>query len=130
MQCRKSILFHFFSNRLLTLSSIYDQFKKIANTIGYGSSKGKKDILKGLFLNSSPLEAKYLTKIISGEMRIGLTEGLVEIAVSKAFDAELGHIREAMLVSGNISQVAILAKGRLLHSVLIKPLKPVSYKLA
>jgi len=119
-----------FQQQALTLSSIYDQFKKIANTIGYGSGKDKKDLLKGLFLNSSPLEAKYLTKIISGEMRIGLTEGLVEIAVSKAFNEELGHVREAMLVSGDISQVAILAKRRLLYSALIKPLKPVSYMLA
>lgn len=119
-----------FQQQALTLSSIYDQFKKIANTIGYGSGKDKKDLLKGLFLNSSPLEAKYLTKIISGEMRIGLTEGLVEIAVSKAFNEVLGHVREAMLVSGDISQVAILAKRRLLYSALIKPLKPVSYMLA
>jgi DNA ligase-1 len=119
-----------FQQQALTLSSIYDQFKKIANTIGYGSGKGKKDLLKGLFLNSSPVEAKYLTKIISGEMRIGLTEGLVEIAVSKAFNEVLGHVREAMLVSGDISQVAILAKRRLLYSALIKPLKPVSYMLA
>src|SRR5215208_402077 len=102
-----------FQQEALTLLSVYDQFKKIANTTGYRSGKGKKDILKGLFLSSSPLEAKYLTKIISGEMRIGLTEGLVEIAISKAFNEELGAIREAMLVSGDISQVATLAKRRL-----------------
>src|SRR5919109_1087402 len=119
-----------FQQHALTLSSIYDQLKKIANTMGYGSSKGKKDILKGLFLDSSPLEAKYLTKIISGEMRIGLTEGLVETAVSKAFNKELGHVREAMLVLGDISQVATLAKKGLLYSALIKPLNPVSYMLA
>lgn len=119
-----------FQQQALTLSSVYDQFKKIANTTGYRSGKGKKDILKGLFLSSSPLEAKYLTKIISGELRIGLTEGLVEIALSKGFNQELGAIREAMLVSGDISQAAILAKRRLLYTALIKPLKPVSYILA
>src|ERR671923_848687 len=119
-----------FQQQALTLSSVYDQFKKIANTTGYRSGKGKKYILKGLFLSSSPLEAKYLTKIISGEMRIGLTEGLVEIAVSKAFNEELGAIREAMLVSGDISQVAMLAKRMLLHTALIQPLRPVSYMLA
>jgi DNA ligase 1 len=119
-----------FQQQALTLSSVYDQFKKIANTTGYRSGKGKKDILKGLFLRCSPLEAKYLTKIISGEMRIGLTEGLVEIAVSKTFNEELEAIREAMLVSGDISQVAILAKRRLLYTALIKPLRPASYMLA
>lgn len=61
----------------LTLPIIHDRFKGIADSIGSDSSKAKKSILKGLFLDCSPLEAKYLTKVINGEMRIGLTEGLV-----------------------------------------------------
>jgi DNA ligase-1 len=119
-----------FQQQSLTLSSIYDQFRNIADTIGYGSGKVKKNILKGLFLNSSPREAKYLTKIINGEMRIGVTEGLVEVAISKVFNEELRNVRGAMLVSGDISQVALLAKRRLLYTALIKPLKPISYMLA
>jgi DNA ligase-1 len=63
-------------------------------------------------------------------MRIGLTEGLVQVAVSKAFNQELRNVREAMLVLGDISQVAILAKKNLLHTALIRPLNPVSYMLA
>jgi len=86
--------------------------------------------LKGLLIDSSPLEAKYLIKLINGEMRIGLTEGLVEIAVSKAFNEELKHVREAMLVSGDISKVVLLTKRKLLHTELIKPLTPISYMLA
>jgi DNA ligase 1 len=114
----------------LTLPIIHDRFKGMADSIGSDSSKAKKSILKGLFLDCSPLEAKYLTKVINGEMRIGLTEGLVEVAVSAAFNVELKKVREAMLVSGDISQVALLAKSRLLHIAIIKPLQPLSYMLA
>jgi DNA ligase-1 len=114
----------------LTLPIIHDRFKGIADSIGSDSSKAKKSILKGLFLDCSPLEAKYLTKVINGEMRIGLTEGLVEVAVSVTFNVELKKVREAMLVSGDISQVALLAKSRLLHIAIIKPLQPLSYMLA
>lgn len=116
--------------RALTLLSVHNQFRKIADTIGYNSNKNKRNILKGLYLNSSPLEAKYLTKMINGEMRIGLTEGLVQVAVSKAFNQELIYVREAMLVLGNISQVTVLARKGLLHTALIRPLNPVSYMLA
>ena len=119
-----------FQQQALTLLSIYDRLKQIADTIGSGSGKDKKDILKGLLINSSPLEAKYLIKIINGETRIGLTEGLVEIAVSKAFDQALKHVRDAMLFSGDISKVSLLAKRNLLHTALLKPLSPVSYMLA
>jgi DNA ligase 1 len=114
----------------LTLSIIYDRFEEIFDTIGSDSSKVKKNILKGLFLDCLPLEAKYLTKIINGEMRIGLTEGSVEVGVSLAFNVELGKIREAMLVSGDISQVALLAKRGLLYTAVIKPLQPIGYMLA
>jgi DNA ligase 1 len=114
----------------LTLPIIHDRFIGIADSIGSDSSKAKKSRLKGLFLDCSPLEAKYLTKVINGEMRIGLTEGLVEVAVSAAFNVELKKVREAMLVSGDISQVALLAKSRLLHIAVIKPLQPLSYMLA
>ena len=69
--------------------------------------------MKGILIDSSPLEAKYLIKIINGEMRIGLTEGLVEIAISKAFSQDLKQVRDAMLVSGDISNVAFLAKRKL-----------------
>ncbi|MGB8935114.1 MAG: ATP-dependent DNA ligase [Candidatus Nitrosopolaris sp.] len=119
-----------FQQQPLTLLWIYDRFKEIADTIGSGSGKDKKNILKGLLIDSSSLEAKYLIKIINGEMRIGLTEGLVEIAISKVFRQDLKHLRDSMLVSGDISNVVLLAKRNLLHSALIKPLTPISYMLA
>jgi DNA ligase 1 len=119
-----------FQQQALTLSSIHERLQRIADAIGSGSGKEKKNILKGLLTNSSPLEARYLTKIINGEMRIGLTESLVEIGVSKAFNQELKDVREAMLVSGDISQVALLAKRNLLSTAVIKPLIPISYMLA
>ncbi len=119
-----------FQQQPLTLSSIYGRLKKIADTIGSGSNKDKKNILKGLLIDSSPLEAKYLIKIINGELRIGLTEGLVEIAISKVFRQDLKDVRNAMLVSGDISKVVLLAKRNLLHTTLIEPLRPISYMLA
>src|SRR5215469_6639093 len=119
-----------FQQQPLTLLSVYGRLKDIADTIGSGSGKDKKNILKGLLIDSLPQEAKYLIKIISGEMRIGLTEGLVEIAISKVFRQDLKDVRDSMLVSGDISKVVLLAKRNLLHTTLIKPLTPISYMLA
>jgi DNA ligase-1 len=119
-----------FQQQPLTLSSIYGRLKEIADTIGSGSGKDKKNILKGLLIDSSPQEAKYLIKIMNREMRIGLTEGLVEIAISKVFHQDLKVVRDSMLVSGDISKVVLLAKRNLLHTALVKPLAPISYMLA
>ena len=113
-----------------TLKEIYDQFKKIANLKGSRSNNDKKNILKGLLLRCSPLEAKYLVKIISNEMRIGSYDGLIEIAVAKAFEKSVESIREAMLMSGDIANVALLSKRNDLNLVTIKPFVPMSFMLA
>jgi len=119
-----------FQQQPLTLLSVYGRLREIADTIGSGSSKDKKNILKGLLIDSSPLEAKYVIKIINREMRIGLTEGLVEITISKVFLQGLKDVRDSMLVSGDISKVVLLAKRNCLHTALVKPLTPISYMLA
>jgi DNA ligase-1 len=119
-----------FQQQPLTLTFLYERLKQIADTLGSGSNKNRKNILKGLLIDSSPLEAKYLIKIINGELRIGLTGGLVEIAISRAFHQDPRYVRDAMLISGDISKLVLLAKRNLLHTILIKPLIPISYMLA
>lgn len=113
-----------------TLNEIYDQFRKIANLRGPRSNNDKKNILKGLLLRCSPLEAKYLIKIISNEMRIGSYESLMEIAIAKAFEKSVESIREAILMSGDIANVALLSKKDTLHLVTIKPFVPMGFMLA
>ena len=94
----------------ITLNYINNQFKKIANLSGPRSNNDKKNLLKGLLIRCSPLESKYLIKIITNEMRIGSYEGLVELSIAKAFNIEIKNVRHAILVSGNIAKVAILSK--------------------
>ena len=81
-------------------------------------------------MRCSPLEAKYLVKIMSNEMRIGSYDGLIEIAIAKAFEKNVESIREAMLMSGDIVNVALLSKRDELNLVTIKPFVPMSFMLA
>jgi DNA ligase 1 len=126
----KKHMISLFRQQELTLSCVYNRLKKIADTVGPGAGKNKTKILTGLLIDILPLEAKYLIKIINGEMRIGLVEGLVEIAIAKAFNQDIQVIREAILVAGDIAQVSILAKRNSLDKAIIKPLTPLSFMLA
>jgi DNA ligase 1 len=114
----------------LTLSDMSTQFKKIASLKGQHSNNDKKNILKGLLIRCSPLESKYLVKIISNEMRMGSYEGLVELAIAKAFDRDARDVREAMLVSGDVANVALLSKRNSLSTATIEPFVPMSFMLA
>jgi DNA ligase-1 len=114
----------------LLIPDLHTQLHKIAVASGSGAAETKRKILNGLLHNCSPLEAKYLVKIATGEMRIGVVEGIVELAIAKAFGRELQEVRQAMLLSGDIAQVAVLAKNGTLSTAAMKPLVPLSFMLA
>jgi DNA ligase-1 len=114
----------------LLLPDVHDQLRKIADAVGSGAAEAKRKILTGLLINSSPLEAKYLIKIATGELRVGVVEGLVELAIAKAFGRDVQAIRQAMLLSGDIAHVALLAKKDALSTAIMKPLVPLSFMLA
>ena len=114
----------------ITLNYIHNQFKKIANLSGPNSINDKKNLLKGLLIRCSPLESKYLIKIITNEMRIGSYEGLVELAIAKAFSTDIKNIRQAILVSGNIAKVALFSKRNSIETMTIDPFVPMSFMLA
>ena len=98
---------------------------------GSGAAEAKRKILTGFLINSSPLEAKYLIKIEQlASCRIGVVEGLVELAIAKAFGRDVPAIRQAMLLTGDIAQVALLAKKDALSTAVMKPLAPLSFMLA
>ncbi len=116
--------------RQLLLLDLHDQLRKIADASGPRSAETKKKILTGLLVNCSPLEARYLVKIATGELRVGAVEGLVELAVGKAFGHDAQSVRQAMLLSGDIAQVTLLAKKDALATAIMKPLAPLSFMLA
>jgi DNA ligase 1 len=108
----------------LLLPDLHDQLRKIADATGFGAAGAKRKVLTGLLINCSPLEAKYLIKIVTGELRVGVVEGLVELAIAKAFERDVHAVRQAMLLSGDIGQVALLAKKNALSTAIMKPLTP------
>lgn len=114
----------------LTLGYAYAQFNRMANTVGHGSTEEKKKVVKGLLVNCSPTESKYLVKIMLNELRIGLVGGLVELAIAQAFNYEVNDVREAFLVGSEIGYIARLAKDGRLSSVTMQPFTPINFMLA
>ncbi len=57
------------------------------------------------------IEARYVIKILTGELRIGLKEGLLEESLAAAFDQTADDIREANMLLGNLGRVALLARA-------------------
>ncbi|MBN8247461.1 MAG: ATP-dependent DNA ligase, partial [Verrucomicrobia bacterium] len=75
-------------------------------------------------------EVRYLTKILTGNLRIGLQEGLVEEALALAFQAEPSTMREAHQLTGDLGEVAVLAREGRLKAADLVPFRPVQVMLA
>jgi DNA ligase-1 len=96
--------------RTLTIAEVRRSLEVIAETSGYGSREKKERLIEALLSLASPVEAKYLVKIFIGEMRTGFYEGLMEQAVSKAFQIPLEVVQKASMTVGDIGEVASIAK--------------------
>jgi DNA ligase-1 len=92
--------------------------------------RAKLPVLLSVLQKCDPLEGKFLVKIITGDLRIGLKEGLVEEAVASAFNAPADQVRQANLLLGNIGQAALLARENRLHEAGVVPFRPVKFMLA
>jgi len=85
------------------------------------------DLLAQLLDRLDPLAAMYVVKVLSGELRIGLREGLVESAIATAFGRPVAAVRHALMASGDVGEVARLAREDRLDDarpVLFRPLQP------
>src|SRR5439155_1264868 len=78
----------------------------------------------------SAREGQYVVKILTGDLRIGLREGLVEEAIAKAFDVPVEQVREANMLSGDIGQAALLASQKALHRTQLSLFRPIKCMLA
>ncbi len=92
--------------------------------------RAKLPALIALLQKCDPSEAKFLVKVITGDLRIGLKEGLVEEGIAQAFESSADEVRQANLLLGNIGQTALLARERRLAEAGIVPFRPVKFMLA
>jgi DNA ligase-1 len=76
------------------------------------------------------LEAKYLVKLLSGELRIGLREGLVEDAIARVFGQSLADVAYANMLLGDIGETATRARSADLKDVGMRLFHPIKFMLA
>jgi len=69
----------------------------------------KTELVRDLLLRATPLEAKYIVKIMTGDLRIGLKESLVEDAIARAYGNSLAEVQRANMLLGDIGETVRLA---------------------
>lgn len=113
--------------RTITLPELAEHFERIAATQG---AIEKRNVLAALLRKVDAQGARYVVKILTAELRIGLQEGMVESAIAKAFGRSVDAVRRANMFTGDIGATALLARSDSLESVKMTLFHPFAFMLA
>ncbi len=111
----------------LTLADVARFLETLAATAG---TKNKGALIVGMLEKAAPFEAKYVVKLLSGNLRIGLKEGAVEDALARLANIPVGEIQAANMLTGDIGQAALMARHNRLGEAALTLFHPVKFMLA
>jgi DNA ligase-1 len=115
------------SGQGLSVLEVADTFRQIAAARGPAA---KTALVRGLLERATPLEAKYIVKIMTGDLRIGLKESLVEEAIAKAYAGTLAEVQRANMLLGDIGETLRLAVEGKLAETKMRLFHPLGFMLA
>lgn len=111
----------------LTLADIEASFEEIAAVRG---AAAKRAVLRGVLARATASEARYVVKVIAGETRIGLREGLLEDAIARAFGRDREAVGRANMLTGDVGETALRAKHDTLAEPTLAHFAPIGMMLA
>src|SRR5437899_263842 len=110
----------------VTLEDVEQTLEAIRTSRGAAKARP----LEALLRRMPPEAARFFVKIVSGEMRIGLSEGLVEAATGEGFGGPMPRVKPVHLVTGDIGETAVLCKRGDFEASTITPFQPMRFMLA
>jgi DNA ligase-1 len=119
--------------RTLEVEDVERSLTKLAVLSGKGSQDKKIAYINELLSSADGVEAKYIVRLILGELRLGVGDGIVRDAIAKAFGVDAGEVERAYYLTSDLGEVARIIKARGvkgLKEVAMKPGQPIRVMLA
>jgi DNA ligase-1 len=111
----------------LSVLDVAGAFREIAKARG---AAAKAELALELISQATPLETKYIVKIMTGDLRIGLKESLVEEAIAKAHGGTLTEVQRANMLLGDIGETLKLSATNKLGEAKMRLFHPLGFMLA
>ena len=100
-----------FTVEKITVERVYDTLFKIAKLEGKGSQDLKMKYISSMLNDATPIEAKFVMKILLGTLRLGVAENTVMDALAIAFTGKKENkeeIENAYNVSSDLGKVSLV----------------------
>jgi DNA ligase-1 len=110
-----------------TLVDVAATFAAIESASGV---EARVELLRALLARADPPTARAIVKVLGGELRIGLREGLVEAALARAFELPLDQVKWAGMLTGDMGRLAALARDDRLADAELTLFHPLKFMLA
>ncbi len=111
----------------LTLGSVAEAFEVMA---GARTTAVRAGAVEGLLRRVTALEAKYLLKLMLGDMRIGVKQSLIEEAIAVASGADVVAVRHAVMLEADLAGAVERAFGGTLREARMRLFHPLGFMLA
>ncbi len=111
----------------LTLAEVDAGFRAMS---GAAKAEERTAIMADLLRRATPNEARFLGRIASRELRIGLREGLLEEAIAEAFERPVHAVRRALMLVAEPGETAALARADRLDRAALHIGRPIRFMLA
>lgn len=95
----------------IKVSEVFQTFEEIAAESGSGSQRRKVDFAVSLISRCDPVEAKYLTRLILGDISIGVGEGTVRKAIARAYDIDEDIVERGLMIANDYGYIAEVASN-------------------
>jgi DNA ligase 1 len=112
--------------RPFSIAEVKRQFEKLEQASGPAA---KTALLTAWLTELDAARGSYVIRILTGDLRIGLKEGLVEESIAAAFAAEPDEVREAHMLTGDLGATAVLALRHSLDSASVNLFRPIKSML-
>lgn len=90
----------------------------------------KRPLLVALLKSARPIEAKYIVKLLAGDMRTGVKQSLVEEAIAEAYAVDVADVRRAVMLQGDLTAAVMMAARGRLAEAKMKLFHPLGFMLA
>ena len=115
----------------LTPAALAEILDELASASGKSAGKRREATCERIFRACrTPREVAYATKILTGDLRIGLREGLVLDAIATAFARDPALVRRAAMAAGDVGALALAARADVLDTIAIRYGAPIGFMLA